>query len=216
MCKLAWRLKQAHCLIPNLSVPQARRPDWGATPRPALHREYWIGGLIYGEDTLSSILKPFLEYFEPPTQVNPAQPAMQLIVLASSVGFSSARAVTNQAKNHVTSRVRLDEKYAARRALMKAACQNLSSRVFAEYFSRKRCPARVQLSGNTVRQKTNSPAHTFSQATHSPARIPINQACFLILAATVLTIWSICDASTMYGGHSTITSPAGRTSAPWW
>jgi hypothetical protein len=41
MCKLA-ALKQAHCLIPNLSVPRARRSDWGADPWHTLHREYLL------------------------------------------------------------------------------------------------------------------------------------------------------------------------------
>jgi hypothetical protein len=37
---------------PNFSALQVRRPDWGATPRPALHREYGFGGFICGEGTL--------------------------------------------------------------------------------------------------------------------------------------------------------------------
>jgi hypothetical protein len=45
MCKLA-SLKQAHCLIPNFSVPRARRSDWGANPWPTLHREYCWGDLL--------------------------------------------------------------------------------------------------------------------------------------------------------------------------
>ncbi len=60
--------------------------------------------------------------------------------------YPGARAVKNQAKNNVTSRVRLDEKYYYRRAVQKLAKYNAISRVFSEYFSRKRCPARVQLS----------------------------------------------------------------------
>ena len=31
---------------PNFSALQARRPDWGATPRPALRREYWFSWFI--------------------------------------------------------------------------------------------------------------------------------------------------------------------------
>jgi hypothetical protein len=67
---------------PNFCALQARRPDWGATPRPALRREYGFDGFICGLGTLGVFWSLFLECFGPPTQVNPAQPAMQLIVLA--------------------------------------------------------------------------------------------------------------------------------------
>jgi hypothetical protein len=43
-------LRQTPPLIPNFSVPRARRSDWGANPWPTLHREYgwgdWLGGEI--------------------------------------------------------------------------------------------------------------------------------------------------------------------------
>ena len=68
-----------------------------------------------------------------------------------------ARSVPNQAKNNVTSRARLDEKYYDRRAVQKLAKYKLTSRVFLEYFSRKRCPARVQLPGAHANRATNSP-----------------------------------------------------------
>ena len=68
---------------PNFCALQARRPDWGATPRPALRREYRFGGFFCGEDTRSIFCGLFLECFGPPTQVNTAQPAMQLIVFTS-------------------------------------------------------------------------------------------------------------------------------------
>ena len=42
--------------------------------------------------------------------------------------------------------------------------------MFAEYFSRKRCPARVQLCGDNVSPATTSPASTPSQTTNSKIR----------------------------------------------
>ena len=36
-------------LVPKSCALQARRPDWGTTPRPALRREYGFGLLICGE-----------------------------------------------------------------------------------------------------------------------------------------------------------------------
>jgi hypothetical protein len=39
-------LRQTPPLIPNFSVPRARRSDGGANPWPTLHREYWLGELL--------------------------------------------------------------------------------------------------------------------------------------------------------------------------
>ena len=44
MSKLALRLRQRHCLIPNLPLSPAFSPDWGAEERSTLWREGW-GGL---------------------------------------------------------------------------------------------------------------------------------------------------------------------------
>ena len=69
-------------LIPKSCALRARRPDRGATPRPALHREYGFSWFICGEGTLGYFGSLFLECFGPLTQVKPAQTAMQLIALA--------------------------------------------------------------------------------------------------------------------------------------
>jgi hypothetical protein len=62
--------------------------------------------------------------------------------------ITSARAVKNQAKNNVTSRVRLDEKYAERRALAILANQKpQSARVFGVFLQRD---ARLESSSPAV------------------------------------------------------------------
>jgi hypothetical protein len=67
------------------------------------------------------------------------------------VNLSEARAAKNQAKNNVTSRVRLDEKYAERLALFKLANQKPQfARVFGVFLQRD---ARLE-SSSPVRTRT--------------------------------------------------------------
>jgi actin-related protein len=80
---------------------------------------------------------------------------MQLIVLHPPNDQLEARAVANQAKNNVTSRVRLDEKYVERRAVQKLAKQpSTFARVFGVFLQRD---ARLESSsvGDTASQETN-------------------------------------------------------------
>jgi hypothetical protein len=77
---------------------------------------------------------------------------------------------SNPAKNNVTSRVRLDEKYAARRALTISATQMPQfARVCGVFLQRD---ARLESSfpARTLSQATNSTARTLSLATNSTVR----------------------------------------------
>jgi hypothetical protein len=168
MCKLACRLKQAHCLIPNLSVPQARRPDWGATPRPALHREYGFDGFICGQGTLGVFWSLFFRVFWATNPSKSCSTSYAIDSIHPSSNLTETRAVPNQAKNNVTSRVRLDEKYVARRALLKVVSQRLQFARVCEVFLQRDARLESSLIGDTVNPETNSPARTLTNQASTP------------------------------------------------
>jgi hypothetical protein len=167
MCKLACRLKQAHCLIPNLSVPQARRPDWGATPRPALHREYGFDGFICGQGTLGVFWSLFFRVFWATNPSKSCSTSYAIDSIHPSSNLTETRAVPNQAKNNVTSRVRLDEKYVARRALLKVVCQRLQFARVCEVFLQRDARLESNCPVRTPSQATNSMKRTLNQATNT-------------------------------------------------
>ncbi len=102
--------------------------------------------------------------------VAPASPSLRgEVVLAdidlviNALRVTGTRAVKNQAKNNVTSRVRLDEKYAARRALLKVARQRPQFACVCGIFLQR-----------DARLESSFPVRTLSQATHLPARTQSN------------------------------------------
>jgi hypothetical protein len=117
-----------------------------------------------------SILRPIFRVF---WVSNPSKTCSTSYVIDSTHECNKpteTRAVQNHAKNNVTSRGRLDEKYAERRAVQKLAQCNLISRVFSEYFSRKRCPARVQLGRRYRQPRVQLPGGDVSPETSCLAR----------------------------------------------
>ena len=97
---------------------------------------------------------------------------MQLIVFMYPTTPRKRGLPPNHAKNNVTSRVRLDEKYAARRALLKAVHQGPQfARVCGIFLQRD---ARLESSApaRTLSQTTNSTKGTLSQTTNSTKRTP--------------------------------------------
>jgi hypothetical protein len=95
---------------------------------------------------------------------------MQLIVIANLTSYRSTGCST-QAKNNVTSRVRLDEKYAERRALAMLANQKPQfARVFGVFLQRD---ARLESSSpaRTLEATTSIPARTLEAVTNVPAML---------------------------------------------
>jgi hypothetical protein len=109
------------------------------------------------------ILRPILRVF---LATNPSKSCSSSYAINSgqhSNNLTETRAIPNQAKNNVTSRVRLDEKYAERRAVQKPANQNPKfARVFGVFLQRD------------ARLESSFPARMLSQETSSP-EIPLAQ-----------------------------------------
>jgi hypothetical protein len=117
-----------------------------------------------------------------------------------SNNLTETRAVLNQTKNNVTSRVRLDEKYVERRAVQEQAQQpSTFARVFGVFLQRD---ARLEssLPVRTLSQATNSTTRTLSPETNSkkgkPSQTTKTQHHTKITAAKAQQPQPVCAPST--------------------
>ncbi len=95
--------------------------------------------------------------------------------------MTETRAAPNQAKNNVTSRVRLDEKYAARRALLKVAHQKPQFARVCEVFLQRDARlessfSEIPLAQRPTHQSAREPKNHLNEAYAKPSDQPQREA----------------------------------------
>jgi hypothetical protein len=120
---------------------------------------------------LGGVLRTFFRVF---WATNPSKYCSSSYAINSthlSNNLTETRAAPNQAKNNVTSRVRLDEKYAARRALLKLTNQKTQFARVCGVFLQRDARLESSLIGDTVSPETNSkkgkPSQTIKTQHHT-------------------------------------------------